>query len=179
MEISASYWEPKIKIYGFQETVDLSLIELTVKPEQIERWGLCMVALDEGGARFRLTLVQPDDHNRLQVRIVSHHKWEEIIAECIENKMKPDVEGSLRIQSPVELIYFQGPHFGDRYGIADSAFNILEDNNITVLASGCSGSVVYILFPEKNIKKAKQLLMSAFEVPKEIEHFDMDNSSPK
>lgn len=179
MEISASYWERKIKIYGFQETTDMSLIDLTVNEEHLEQWGFCMNGLSEQGIHFHLALIQRDDINRLHICIVCHRKWETIIMKVFQNEIKPDVGESLQVQSPVELIYFQGPHFGDRYGIADAALRILADNNITILASGCSGAVMYICLPEKSIEKAKQLLMSVFEVPRVVEQVDSDNSPLK
>ena len=165
METSAVYWEPKIKIYGFQETVDLSLIELTLKAEQINSWGFCVNELDDRGVHFNLALVQWSDENKLYLCLIFHRKWERRIIDHIQKKIKADAGEYFRVESPVELIYFQGPHFGDRYGIADSALRILTDNNITILASGCSGSAIYLVLPGKSIKKAGQLLMSAFEVP--------------
>jgi aspartokinase len=179
MEISASYWEHKIKIYGFQETTDMSLIDLAVNEEYLKQWGLCMNGLSEQGIHFHLALIERDDVGRIHICIVCHRKWENIITELFQNEIKPDAGESLQIHSPVELIYFQGPHFGDRYGIADAALRILIDNNITILASGCSGAVMYICFPEKSIEKAKQLLVSVFEVPRVVEQVDSDNSPLK
>lgn len=168
METSAVYWEPNIKIYGFHEAVDLSLIELTLRTEQINRLGFCINELDNKGAHFNLTLAQWDEDNTLHLCLIFHRRWERRIIDHIQKKIRVGAGKYFRVESPVELIYFQGPHFGDRYGIADSAFNIMTDNDIRILASGCSGSAIYLVLPEKSIKKARQLLMSAFEVPQAV-----------
>lgn len=165
METSAVYWEPKTKIYGFYEMIDLSLVELTIKAEALSKWGLCINELNDTEIHFNLVLTQWSDGNRLHLCFIFPRRWEERIGGRIQMKINADAEECLRIQSPVELIYFQGPHFGDRYGLAESAFRILADNDITVLASGCSGAAIYMVLPEKNIGKTRQLLTSAFEVP--------------
>lgn len=175
MEISAIYWEPRIKIYGFQETVDLTLLELTLKSEQMDRWSLCVDELDGKGIHFNLALVQGSDKNALHLCLIFHRRWESMMIEYIREEINADREESFRVVSPVELIYFQGPHFGDRYGIADSAFRVLTDNNIAILASGCSGSTIYLVLPEKGIEKARKFLTSAFEVPRTVN----DSRRPK
>lgn len=179
METSAVYWEPKIKIYGFHETIDLSLIELTLQAEQVYRWGLCINELSDEGVNFNLVLAQWSDDNMLRLYLIFHRTWEVTIGDTIQMKVNPDAGESMRIHSPVELIYFQGPHFGDRYGITDSAFRILADNDMTVLASGCSGSAIYLVLPEKGAEKTKQFLTSVFEVPQTVEHSTIDHSSPE
>jgi aspartokinase len=168
METSAVYWETKIKIYGFQKTVDLSMVELTLKAEQIYRWGLCVNELDGRGIHFNLALVQCSDENKLRLCLIFNRKWESRVVGHIQKKIKADAGEYFQVESPVELIYFQGPHFGDRYGIADSAFRILADNHITILASGCSGSAIYLVLPEKSSEKAERFLTSAFEVPQRV-----------
>ena len=78
---------------------------------------------------------------------------------------KLESEKYFHLTSPVELISFQGPHFGDRYGIAYSAFKALDDREVPILVAACSGSVVYIVMPEKKLQEAKLILAEAFEVP--------------
>ena len=65
----------------------------------------------------------------------------------------------------MELISFQGPHFGDRYGIADTAFKALDGQKVPVLITVFAGAAVYIVLPEKKLQDARPLLMEAFEVP--------------
>ncbi|MBN2034323.1 MAG: hypothetical protein JW836_13705 [Deltaproteobacteria bacterium] len=67
---------------------------------------------------------------------------------------------------PVELVFFHGPHFGDRYGIAEAAFRALTDNGIKAFASACSGSCIYLVLAEGESEGAVQFLSGTFEIPR-------------
>ena len=71
----------------------------------------------------------------------------------------------MQVEAPVELIYFQGPHFGDRYGIADAALGALADAKVPLRAMACSGASVYIVVPEGFARQAGKALSQAFIVP--------------
>ncbi len=47
--------------------------------------------------------------------------------------------------SNVEMISFYGPHFQDRYGIADRVFSTLQGKGYPLLASGCTGTSVHLV----------------------------------
>jgi hypothetical protein len=72
----------------------------------------------------------------------------------------------LRMESPVEMIFFYGPHFGDRYGIADTALGILREKGLPIIAAGCTGASVYIILPENCAAKARDVLSDSFDTPK-------------
>jgi len=69
------------------------------------------------------------------------------------------------MEAPVELLSFQGPHFGDRSGIANATLNPLLDKNIPILAAGCTGASVYIVVPENQAEVSKQHLEKVFNTP--------------
>lgn len=166
METSAVYWEPKIKIYGFHEVFNLSLLEATVKSKQITLVDSWLRDLDDSEINFNLILIQTLKAHTSNLYLVFGRKWEEKIQRYCDSTLQKDSEKSFLIRSPVELIYFFGPHFGERYGIADTIFQVLAENNLSILASGFSGSAVYLVLPENGIEKVRPVLSSAFEVPK-------------
>jgi len=166
METSAVYWEPKIKTYGFHEISDLSLLEATVKTEQITLIGSFLRELDDSEINFYLILIQILKDHASSLYLVFDRKWEGKIQRYCNSIIQKESEESFLIRSPVELIYFFGPHFGERYGIADTTFQVLAENNLPILAAGFSGSAVYLVLPENGIEKVRPVLSSAFEVPK-------------
>ena len=91
--------------------------------------------------------------------------WADSVLSHIDKRIDPESEKYFHLTSPVELISFQGPHFGDRYGIAYSAFKALDDQGVPILIAVCSGAAVYIVLPEKKLQDARPLLLEAFEVP--------------
>ncbi len=166
METSAVYWEPKIKTYGFHEVTDLSLFVVTAATEQITRFGSFLQDLDNSEITFHLILIQPLKDHAACLYLVLDRKWEESLHRYCNPIMRNESEDSFLIRSPVELIYFFGPHFGERYGIADTTFKVLLENNLSILAAGFSGSAVYLVLPENGIEKVRPVLSCTFEVPK-------------
>ena len=81
---------------------------------------------------------------------------------------RPDIKDLTRsfiIDFPVEMLNFHGPHFGDRYGIADMAGRALQKNGNRYILMGCSAASVHILFIKNAADKAKAALASVFETP--------------
>ena len=71
---------------------------------------------------------------------------------------------SLQTIAPVALIYLHGPHFQDRYGIAEAALSPLQKADIPVLATGCSGTSVYIVVHENRADEAATCLAETFVI---------------
>jgi aspartokinase len=165
METFAVYWEPKPKTYGFKEVVDLSLMNIEIKPEEMGQWGLWLMELADLNIGFHLILAKYSTHQKLRLYILLEKFVADIVLSHIDKRIDPEPEKYFHLTSPVELISFQGPHFGDRYGIAYSAFKALDDRGVPILISACSGAAVYIVLPEKKLQEARSLLSEAFVVP--------------
>ena len=165
METIAVYWEPKPKTYGFREVVDLSLMNIEIKPEKMGQWGLWLMELADLDIAFHLILAKYSTHQKLRLYILLEKFAADIVLSHIDKRIDPESEKHSHLTSPVGLISFQGPHFGDRYGIAYSAFKALDGQGIPVLITVCSGAAVYIVLPEKKLQEAKPFLLEAFEVP--------------
>lgn len=45
------------------------------------------------------------------------------------------------------MLYFHGPHFGDRYGIFNAAAACLENEGLELLLAGCTGASVTLVLP--------------------------------
>jgi aspartokinase len=101
----------------------------------------------------------------LGLYLLIKYEWEERIVTRLRQIIGGEPRESIHVTSPVGLIYFQGPHFGDRYGIADSAFRTLSRRAIPILAAGCSASSIYLVLPAERIKQGRTLLAKAFELP--------------
>jgi aspartokinase len=165
VETIAVYWEPKPKTYGFKEVFDLSLMTIEIEPEKIIQWGLWLMELADLDIGFHLILAKYSTHQKLGLYILLEKFVSDSVLSHIDKRIDPESEKKIHLTSPVELISFQGPHFGDRYGIADSAFKALDGQGVPVLITVCSGAAVYIVLPEKKLKDARPLLLEAFVVP--------------
>jgi len=165
LETIAVYWEPKPKIYGFKEVTDLSLLNIGIEPGKMSTWGLRLMELADLDIGFHLILAKYSKHQRLRLYMLLEKVVANSVLSYLDKKINLESEKYFRLTSPVELISFQGPHFGDRYGIAYSAFKALDNQGVPVLIAACSGTAVYIVLPEKKLQEAGPLLAEAFEAP--------------
>lgn len=166
METIAVYWEPKIKTYGFQYAADLCMLKLSFQSEQMAAWGLRIQELEELGISFDLVLVQQTGGQGLEVYLVFPRQWEDRALNYFHQIIREKGDGIVRTFSPVDLIHLSGPHFGDRHGIAETAFTALAGHGVPVLASGCSASCIYLVLPEKRAEEARDALSEVFESPR-------------
>ena len=165
METIAVYWEPRPKTYGFKEVFDLSLVTIKIKLEEMSQWGLWLMELADLNIGFHLILAKYSIDRDLRLYILLEKLWADSLLSYVDKKINLDSEKDFYLRSPVELISFQGPHFADRYGIADSAFKALDNQGIPILIAACSGAAVYIVLPENKLHEARFFLNEAFEVP--------------
>ena len=165
LETIAVYWEPKIKTYGFKDVLGLSLLALEFQSGQLPDWGLGLYEMGDSEFHFELIFTQLKGKNVLQLYLLFEHKWEERLITHIHQVIRKDAGETFHVTSPVDMVCFFGPHFGERYGIADAVFRALTPEAIPVLAASFSGSIIYLVLPEGMTKKAKGLLAETFEVP--------------
>lgn len=162
METIAVYWEPRIKTYGFQRITDLALLEFSLPLSHIKNGGEIFLQDD-------LKTLQP----KFIISHVMHHEIFFIVCLPLQEgrdfhtslKKAPDATPCKCIH-PVSILFFHGPHFGDRYGIADATFSTLSKAGVDILASGCSSASVFLVLATHDIDKAEKALNETFEVAK-------------
>lgn len=162
METIAIYWEPRVKTYGFQRFSDLALIECSCLLHEIQSLGDILSHDVLHVAEPKFIMAQESNHE-ISFTFCLPAKEEKGFHASLGKTLSAN---SLRCVSPVGIIFFYGPHFGDRYGIADATFSSLSKAGITVIASGCSSSSVYVVVLQGDMDKAEEALTQTFEVAK-------------
>lgn len=162
METIAVYWEQPIKTYGFQKVTDLVLVEFSYPLKEITALGrtLSQDALQKVKAEF--IIVQESGESISITLCLSEKEYKDFWVSVA------DAPGSTpcKYTFPVGIIYFHGPHFGDRYGIAEATFSTLSEADIEIVASGCSASSVFVVLAQDDIARAENVLNHTFEVAK-------------
>ena len=166
LETAAVYWESKVRIYGFREKVGLSIFTLVFPAERMEHWGTEIRAMAEDNGAFELVVVQVIDLTYQKFILVVTEKPDCSYRHRIEDAVKKEKGTSFTVDFPVEMISFHGPHFQDRYGIASAAFDALAKSDFPILASGCTGTSVYIVLPENKARPAVSHLGETFIIPR-------------
>lgn len=164
VETIAVYWEDKPKTYGFIKVADLALLDIEIQPDEIAQWGLFLYELSDLNIKFHLVCAQFSSRETLRMSILFQTGFKDSLFSCISERSDTESVENIHLTSSVELIYFHGPHFGDRYGIAHTACKALDDANIPILINVCSGAAVLIVLPENSLEKAGNVLSEVFEV---------------
>jgi len=162
METIAVYWESRIKTYGFQRISDLALIEFSYALSDIKPLGKFFSKDDLKTLRPKFILSHVTNHE-ISFVFCLPLKENKGLRTSLEKILPPT---SYRYIHPVSIIFFHGPHFGDRYGIADATFSTLSKAGIQILASGCSSASVFLVLAQHDIDKAEEALAETFEVAK-------------
>lgn len=160
METIAVYWEPRIKTYGFQKVTGLAILEIACPVHAVESLVEILTRDDLHTVTAPFILAQESSHELSFLFCLPEREGEDLRASLEQ----ASVVTSHRYLYPVGIIFFHGPHFGDRYGIADSAFSALLKAGIETIASGCSSSSVYLVIDQDDIHRAEEVLTEAFEV---------------
>lgn len=163
METIAVYWEPKIRVYGLTGRTGLTLYTILFPAERLACWGGRIAGLEEAGQEFELVNLQMRSDRSMQLcLLLAEDGGNPGFRRLLEQGIGSEEATSWRAVTPVELIYFHGPHFQDRYGIAEAAIAPLGRAQIPILAAGCSGTSVYIVVPEGMAGTAAACLSETF-----------------
>lgn len=162
METIAVYWEPRIKTYGFQRLTDLAFVEFSYPVHEMKSLGEILSRDELHDVKPKFMIAQESDGDISFVFCLPHKEGKDF-HESLEKDLGPTTH---RYIYPVAIIFFHGPHFGDRYGIADATFSTLSNADIEVIASGCSSASVFLVLVQDDIDKAEKVLGEAFEVAK-------------
>jgi len=169
METIARYTESKIKTYGFETKFDLCICEFSLELEQFRPINQGDGDFDADIIPFELAFMGPSDELHCRFSVVVSNRYRNAVKQYISGMNPHLADTAMRLTAPVELLYFFGPHFGDRFGIAEFTFNALGQCNIPLIASVCSGSSVYLVLPEHCAEKAKTAFSKLFEVPQTVQ----------
>jgi len=143
---------------------ELSLFRISTDTRELA--GLGSVLFNDASAmRFSWVLVQAFSDRLLKICLLLRREWAPSMQILVRQLRENNIDLDLQTTSPVELVYFHGPHFGDRYGIADTALGTLRRKGLPILAAGCTGASVYIAVPEQRSAEIKQILSDVFDTP--------------
>lgn len=168
METVAVYSESKIRTYGFDLREGLNLMEMDLTDDDTHGWAneLCRLA----GHRDRFEWITAWGGQESSLRL-----W--LLCDADAARTLTGHMAGLPLKPPVQVdvISFQGPHFGDRHGIADYTLTALAAHGIHPMGMTCSVSGISLVLPHGRGQAVNAILRSAFEIP----HKTRSNARPK
>jgi aspartokinase len=143
----------------------LTLLKVNTDPARMASLGRALIQMGEKGIHFHLTFSRPC-HEGLELCFLIQRDLVRLAEAQFEKSSGQRGETFAYQTTPAELVFFQGPHFGDRYGIADVALEALAGKGVEMMAIVCSGACVYVVLPEGKSEEAVLALAETFEIPK-------------
>lgn len=168
METIAVYQETIIKTYGFQLVEGLSMLLMRVANDRFASIESLFTGAEGPDPTFHAVFSQWMGPDSMGVCLLVDAQKEREIKACLQWRLKRAMKSAIESVKPVDLICFQGPHFGDRYGIAQAVFQALRDRSIPVLASEFSQSSIILVLQGGVAEAAKSCLSGAFQVPSNL-----------
>jgi len=165
VETVAVYWEPVIRVYGIDIVKDVALLELTFRPEDMALLGHRLMEFQEEGRGFIMVLLETATNGNLRICLALKREVATRFRLHLENHVGKDYILSVRLTEPVEVLFFHGPHFQDRYGIVEALFRALDPQEISLYLVGCTGTSVYLVVGEGKAARTREMLAGDFVVP--------------
>lgn len=165
VETTAAYWEARIKTYGFHTRTELCLFRVTVESPGTASLGRALFRMGEEGIPLLLTFARDTAHG-LSACFVVPSLFEGRVRERLREDESLGKDKASTQALAVEIVFFYGPHFGDRYGIAEAALQSMERGGVSPLATACSGSCVYLVLAEGRSAETVHVLSQAFKIPR-------------
>lgn len=164
-ETVAQYVEERIRTYGIQVKTNLTLCRIRIQPEAQVLIGRCLESMGSDNVRFAYASADSNVSGEIHAVFVlepgKSGAHDQNIASYFPSHFLPDIE----IRENVQMVGFHGPHFGDRYGIADKALRCLSDAGVPVWMAGCVGATVTIIVLSDMGIAAVEALSAKFDNP--------------
>ncbi len=168
METIAVYKEERVKVYTITEKTDLALGLLSFPAIKTELWGHHIAHLETHSKRFELITCHVRNKDRIELHLLFDKNASRTVSISLREKIKTEPDTNFTLKQPVNVLYLFGPHFQDRYGIVDIAFNALLKNGIDILVSGCAGTSMYFVTSKKQSGDGLKILTDTFLIPTTI-----------
>ena len=168
-QVVAEYQEKTIKVYWLVPQSDLDLWGMAVSSTDILA-GFADVLLELGSLGLKIPFLvaipaRQSNEFILCFSTASPQSLEERSPQIrrLLQKLLPDLR-PLSL-TPVAAIFLHGPHFGDRYGIAQTLVESLEKTNIPLLALSCTISSISLIIRQQELAAAQLVLGNTFASP--------------
>lgn len=166
-EVVASYQEKKPKVYGLTCREGQSLLRLKIPPLALEQAGKALGSLS--GIIPPLSLFAAGTSDLSEHLVLCYPKPPDPYnPEAVLAKSLP--EAALSPTTPTAVFFMNGPHFGDRYGIARDLVRALQERGVEPMVLNFTVASIVGAVASEDLDASVDGIMSCFEVP-EVNRF--------
>lgn len=172
--VIASYRETPIKTYGFICKQGYDLWNLSVPTPLLGDIAEAFSFISHQGIVLPMLHAQRYEQDQVLFSLIfPTTDWKQVL-----NAFRPHPPLlQFRRATPVSMFHFQGPHFGDRYGIVNALATALATADIELLSLSCTIASISAVVHDHQLEAAMEALQGIFEVPAKRDCRSTENSS--
>jgi hypothetical protein len=159
-EVIASYREERPKVYGLGLHETEKLLDVRFESRQLSQMGHAFKAFGKAGQMltFLISLPTRDTSFHFLFSLPAGHESDGTIQSMTRQGMSVKT-------FPVTLFTMNGPHFGDRYGIAADILDALDRARVGLFGLGCSVASILGVFQSGHADRAVAAIKGCCDVP--------------
>jgi aspartokinase len=161
-EVICSYQEQVIKVYNIAQQTDLQLWSGVLGWSRLGDLGAALQALGDLGIKLPFLVAQTGPDERLLLAFCLARAEGQQAGTVLAKHLSAD---ELTCCPLVSAVFLHGPHFGDRYGIANALVAALDHAAITPLAISCAVSSMSVVVQTSDLDSTLQALETRFVIP--------------
>ncbi|MBN2033029.1 MAG: hypothetical protein JW836_07110 [Deltaproteobacteria bacterium] len=162
-EVVASYQEQKPKVYGLEYYEGQDFIEIRAQRKILGSVGASFRGFARSGLNLVFFATGPTGKDGKEVFAFCLPASQSRVYGRIVQELAPEVE--IKGASSVTIFSMNGPHFGDRYGIASELLSALEEHGVRHLALSCTIASISGVVPYGQKESTLKAVQESFEVP--------------
>jgi aspartokinase len=160
-DVVGSYEEEVIKVYAIQEEPGLSFWTVRLDRRSMERMAGALTRMDELQMEVPFLIAHSGQDGDLILSFCIADSSGEGLREVIGTHLPKGACWSEEAAG----VFLHGPHFGDRYGIADAFAGCLQEAGIKPLALSCAVHSISAVFNSRDLRPAVLAISTRFHVP--------------
>jgi len=166
-EIIASYQEKRPKVYSLNWHLNLDLFEIRSLSTELRNMAQLFMNLDKAGLKLTFLISSAVGGNQEQKFFLAFpHATKDTFRENLGNLTSWEVR---KDSQAVASFSMNGPHFGDRYGIAALLLKCFHEAGIRPIAIGCTVASITGLVESGQVKAVTEAIRGSFDVPAVME----------
>ena len=159
-KIIASYQEQVIKIYDIVQQANLDLWSINLSNSELGNLGATLSSLDRLGIRLPFVVAVQSPEAGLRFGLCFDRAQAKEVRHAFSHHFSTT---NLAHDPEVAALFIHGPHFGDRYGIANKFVEGLQRAGVAILAMSCTVSSISAIIGKIDLDPAIRTLDKIFQ----------------
>ena len=162
-EVVASYQEKRPKVYGLECLERQELLQIKLDRHNIGYMGKVFREFARLDIPLTFFSTNPCNEEVKEKLVFCLTRYENYSYTKRINEIVPTID--IGCISPVAIFSMNGPHFGERYGIASEILTAFEHHKIDLMGLSCTIASVTGVVPDHQLDSTIQAIQECFEVP--------------